>query len=289
VLIVLFSIAVQCTKGLSRPILTKPEDLPTDVLMMYKKGKSEYMHANIINTKQVISGDLPTNFDGRQQWPTCIHPVLDQAQCGSCWSFAATETLSDRYCIFSMGQKDSVNIVLSPQNLLSCEKLNLGCSMGSLPEWAWSFLTSTGVASMACVPYTSGNGSVPHCQHTCADGSSIKYYKAKNYTHVGSFLEPSRHIESIMQALLQGPVDVTFIVYEDFDEYKGGIYRHTEGKYAGIHSVKVVGYGTENGTDYWLVQNSWGTTFGEKGFFRILRGVNECSIEELVYTGVPDL
>ena len=85
---------------------------------------------------QQIGEDLPTSFDTRQAFPGCIHGVLDQGRCGSCWAFASSEVLSDRLCIDL-----KVNVTLSPQNLLECEKEHLGCLMGSMPEWAWGFLT----------------------------------------------------------------------------------------------------------------------------------------------------
>ena len=89
-------------------------------------------------------------------------------------------------------------------------------------------------------------------------------------------------------ALVQdGPVAVSFQVYGDFMTYQSGIYQHT-----GLtdhfnpfeitnHVVLVVGYGQENGVKFWTVKNSWGATWGEEGFFRIRRGVDECAIESI--------
>ena len=73
---------------------------------------------------------------------------------------------------------------------------------------------------------------------------------------------------------------------QDFEDYAGGIYQRTTGKPAGGHAVKIVGWGVENGTKYWKVANSWNPYWGEKGFFRIVRGKNECGIEDQV-TGSP--
>jgi C1A family cysteine protease len=61
--------------------------------------------------------------------------------------------------------------------------------------------------------------------------------------------------------------------------YKSGIYKFTQGKFLGGHAVKIIGWGTENGINYWIVANSWGTKWGEEGFFRIQQG--ECSFENI--------
>lgn len=90
-----------------------------------------------------------------------------------------------------------------------------------------------------------------------------------------------------MKEVLRGPIDATFSVYEDFRSYKEGIYHHVTGKFQGLHSVKVIGYGSEKGVDYWLVQNSWGTKWGMNGLFKIKRGSDECGIERDFYAGDP--
>ena len=68
-------------------------------------------------------------------------------------------------------------------------------------------------------------------------------------------------------------------VYEDFYAYKSGVYQHVTGKQNGGHGVKLMGWGVDNGVKYWLVANSWGTVFGEQGYFKIKRGNNECGFE----------
>ena len=83
-----------------------------------------------------------------------------------------------------------------------------------------------------------------------------------------------------------GSVEVAFTVYSDFENYASGIYKHTGGSYLGGHAVKMVGWGTENGVDYWKIANSWNPYWGEKGFFRIVRGTNECGIEGTVSAGL---
>jgi len=76
-----------------------------------------------------------------------------------------------------------------------------------------------------------------------------------------------------------GPIVTGFTVYEDFMTYKSGIYQHTTGKMMGGHAVRIIGFGSENGVDYWLVANSWNNNWGEKGLFRFIRGTNNCDFE----------
>ena len=212
----------------------------------------------------------PRRLTGANITLLCVHPVLNQGQCGSCWAFAASEVLSDRFCIASNG---STNVILSPGELLACEKLNLGCTMGSLPQWAFSYIKKNGVVSDACVPYTSGNGKTQkcppngQCTNSTAPGNNTRYY-VESYNHCGSLLNPSTHVNEIMKCILDGgPVDATFNVYSDFDGYEDGVYTHKTGSYKGLHSVKVVGWGRDDasGYDYWIVQNSWGRFWGEPG------------------------
>ncbi|UMM33861.1 hypothetical protein L5515_007182 [Caenorhabditis briggsae] len=71
--------------------------------------------------------------------------------------------------------------------------------------------------------------------------------------------------------MTNGPVEASFTVYEDFYIYKKGVYQYTAGEVLGGHAIKIIGWGTEHGTDYWLIANSWGADWGENGFFKIRR------------------
>lgn len=75
------------------------------------------------------------------------------------------------------------------------------------------------------------------------------------------------------------------IGYSDFLTYKSGVYRHRTGQRLGLHAIKMLGWGVDNGVKYWLMANSWNSDWGENGFFRILRGENECGVEARILTG----
>jgi cathepsin B len=222
-----------------------------------------------------FNGDVPKKFDARKEWGNCVHEIRDQAHCGSCWAFGASEALSDRFCIASKG---SVNVVLSPEDMVACDNWNMGCNGGILP-WAWSYLTKTGVVSDSCFSYSSKDGSVPKCAKSCEDGSAFKKYKCQ----AGSVVE-ARGVDAIKNEILSnGPVETGFTVYEDFMSYEKGVYHHTTGSQLGGHAVKIVGWGD----DYWICANSWGTGWGESGFFNI--GFGECGIDSAAYGCKPQL
>ena len=84
-----------------------------------------------------------------------------------------------------------------------------------------------------------------------------------------------------------GPVQGAFNVYRDFFSYKSGVYKHLSGSSAGGHAIKIVGWGVDSTSKlpYWIVANSWDVTWGLNGFFWILRGSDECGIEDNVWSG----
>ena len=85
--------------------------------------------------------------------------------------------------------------------------------------------------------------------------------------------------------MTNGPVEVAFSVYADFLTYKSGVYHHTSGSMLGGHAVKMLGWGVDSGTPYWIVANSWNPDWGNQGYFYIRRGHDECGIESEVVAG----
>jgi len=230
-------------------------------------------------------GDAPAEFDGRTDnaWNGCVHPVRDQGSCGSCWAFSAAEGLSDRFCIASGG---AVDVVMSPQDLVSCDTNNAGCNGGSGPSSA-SYLVNYGIVSDDCYNYMAVSGSCPSFD-SCPDSDEepIKY-KGSDYNQL-----PNDEAAIREEYYANGPCYVRFDVFSDFMSYAGGVYVHTTGGRLGGHAVHTVGWGTDadSGLDYWLIANSWGTNWGiEGGHFKIARGQNECGIDAGVVCTVPDV
>lgn len=190
-----------------------------------------YKRASVVST--------PENFDARTQWPSYIHEIRDQQQCGSCWAFGASEALSDRFAISTAGK---INVVLSPEDMVSCDDTNYGCGGGYM-ENAWEYLENYGIVTDSCFPYTAGKGVEAPCASQCVNDESFVKFKCKS----GSIVNPQTVDEIKSELYTHGPLEGAFTVYEDFFNYKKGIYHHVSGGIAGGHAIKVLGWGVENG------------------------------------------
>lgn len=247
---------------------------------------------------------VPASFDARTQWPGCptIGEIRDQSACGSCWAFGAAEAISDRYCTYFGATNPSARQVrVAAGNLMSCcDSCGNGCD-GGYPEAAWQYWIDSGLVDNTCEPYpfpscahhtsspiypncSSSIYPTPACPSACADGTSVS--AAKTYFGASSF-SLSGESDFQQELLTNGPIEVTMNVYQDFENYKGGVYQHVSGPLMGGHAVRLLGWGVDNGTPYWLVANSWNPSWGEKGFFRILRGTDESGIEDDGTAGAP--
>ncbi|XP_065186432.1 cathepsin B-like [Sycon ciliatum] len=249
-------------------------------------------------------GDLPTEFDARTKWPSCpsIGDIRDQGACGSCWAFGAVESISDRLCIHNQ-----VKVNISAEDLMACcHTCGNGCN-GGFPYEAMIYYTREGLVTggqynsrSGCQPYLIKScdhhivgkkepcgalEKTPSCKKTCEEG----YVKSfKDDTHRGQHAYHVREVTDIMQDIMtNGPVEAAFTVYKDFLQYKTGVYQHTTGTALGGHAVRILGWGVEDGTEYWLVANSWNSDWGAEGFFKIRRGHDECGIESGIVASMP--
>ncbi|KAI4383182.1 hypothetical protein MLD38_009051 [Melastoma candidum] len=249
------------------------------------------------------STKLPKEFDGRTAWSQCstIGRILDsiiimlwlkQGHCGSCWAFGAVESLSDRFCVHF-----GVNISLSVNDLLSCCGFlcGSGCD-GGYPIFAWRYLMHHGVVTEECDPYFDTTGCshpgcepgypTPKCVRKCVKGNQM--WRASKHYSVSAYRVHSDPHDIMAEVYKNGPVEVSYTVYEDFAHYKSGVYKHVTGDALGGHAVKLIGWGTSvDGEDYWLVANQWNRSWGDDGYFKIRRGTNECGIEGDVVAGLP--
>ena len=265
---------------------------------------------NIPVKKPMLRGDLPKEFDAAANWPQCpsIKEIRDQSVCGSCWAVGAAAAATDRWCIATEGK---VQDRLSSEDLLTCcDSCGFGCN-GGYPSAAWNWFVETGVTTGGeygskdwCNAYAFAkcehHGAVgpypecgktqptPECVEKCQEGYPVDYAKDKHFFK-DAYSVPD-DVKAIKTELMtNGPIEVAFDVFEDFMTYKSGIYQHVSGKMLGGHAVKLVGWGVEDGVEYWKVANSWNESWGEDGYFRIILGKDECGIESECVAGLPKL
>ncbi|XP_026735748.1 cathepsin B-like cysteine proteinase 3 [Trichoplusia ni] len=214
--------------------------------------------------------DLPIQFDARIKWPHCrtIGEIYNQFDCDSCWAHGAANTASDRICIHAHKQA-----VLSEQDLECAHPNATICHKGSAWE-GFQFWKANGLVTRNCKPYHPENLHQRKCSQICErDNNRRRYLEDKHYAEIVYQIDPRNVNEIKKELFFMGPIEATIYIYQDFYDlkngYTGGIYEHKFGKHLYLHSVRIIGYGVENGIEFWLVANSWGRSFGENGFFRI--------------------
>lgn len=216
---------------------------------------------------QVGNASLPASVD----WSTkgAVTPVKNQLQCGSCWAFSSTGSLEGAWAI-ATGNLVSV----SEQQLVDCARKfgEEGCS-GGLMDGAFRYAETVGMCTEDSYAYTAKNGicKASSCTAAIPKGGVVGFKDVKHGDE-----------QALMSAVAQQPVSVAIEADKmAFQLYKRGVL-------AGIcgdrldHGVLIVGYGTEDGTDYWKVKNSWGPSWGLEGYVKLLRGKagpGECGIK----------
>ena len=213
----------------------------------------------------VTLGSLPSSVDWTAK--NAVTPVKDQGQCGSCWSFSTTGALEGAYAI-KYGNLAS----FSEQQLVDCDTFgnggkDHGCN-GGLMDNAFSWISKNGgLCSEADYPYVSGTTKTAgNCAKTCHNvaGSAIAKFVD---------VQPASDL-AMMTALAQQPVSVAIEADQrEFQLYKSGVFTGACGTNLD-HGVLAVGYGSDAGSDYYKIKNSWSSTWGEKGYIRIGRGAS---------------
>jgi len=217
-----------------------------------------------LDSDNLLVESLPDSVD----WVSkgAVTPVKNQGQCGSCWSFSTTGSLEGAFYL-KTGTLDS----FSEQQLVDCDNRknggkDMGCN-GGLMDNAFSWIEKNkGLCTEDSYPYESGTTTTAgSCQTSCdvVSGSDIT-----SFTDV-----TPKSDEAMMTALSQQPVSIAIEAdQKDFQLYKSGVFTGSCGTNLD-HGVLAVGYGTsEDGTDFYKVKNSWGTTWGDVGYILLGRG-----------------
>jgi len=201
---------------------------------------------------------LPTSFDARTKgW---IPAVRSQGQCGSCWAFSAAASVSASHA----KKTGKTPLVLSEQELVDCESHSQGCSWGYL-YYALEY-AKKGLMLNSDYSYTATQG-------------SCKYNSGKVKVKVSSFTSVSSAVSSIKTAVQDAGIVAAAIDATKLHSYDDGIISASGCSTSTNHFVNIIGWGKNGSTEYWLVRNSWGSWWGESGYFRIVTGSNACGIE----------
>jgi len=288
------------------------------------KLKTDADYKEFLNPKpeflEEYSGDIPSDFDVRTAFPDCADVsghIGDQSSCGSCWAFGSTMAFNDRHCI-ATGDLTFLSTEDTTANCGFLHCASMGCN-GGHPGAAWNWFKGSGVVTgggyemigqgQTCGPYSlapcahhvPATEKYPACPSSeystpslkkCSEAAYAKEYSddkikaASAYDlSCGSF-SSSDCLEKVQRDIMQyGSATMAFTVYEDFPTYKSGVYKHVSGSQLGGHAVRLLGWGVENGEDYWLIANSWNEEWGNGGTFKIARGNNECGIEGNIQAG----
>jgi cathepsin L len=205
------------------------------------------------------------SVDWRQK--NAVTPVKNQQQCGSCWAFSTTGSTEGAHAI-----KTGNLVSLSEQQLVDCSQAqgNQGCNGGLMDQGFQYIITNNGITTEAAYPYTAQDGT---CNTNVTAAATIS-----------SFVDVTAGSETALLAATNiGPVSIAIEADQEcFQFYSGGILSDPSCGMQLDHGVLVVGYGTDSTTNtpYWIVKNSWGASWGESGYIRLIRGTNECGVAQ---------
>lgn len=200
----------------------------------------------------------PLNFDWRQQ--NKVTSVKNQGACGACWAFATLGSVESQYAI-----KHNQLINLSEQQLVDCDVVDMGCDGGLLHTAFEQMIQMGGLEQEHDYPYQAQND---YCK---IDPSKYVVSIVGCYRYV---LQYEEKLKDLLRAV--GPIPMAIDAAGIVDYYRG-IINYCENN--GLnHAVLLVGYGVENNIPYWTFKNTWGSDWGENGYFRLRQNINACGM-----------
>jgi cathepsin X len=244
--------------------------------------------------------EVPDNLDWRNMngtnflsWNKNQHiPVY----CGSCWAQGSTSALADRFNIL-LKDTSATPVALDAQVIVNCRAG--GSCEGGNPGGVYEFAAENGIPDSSCEQYVAVDGdgkctAKEHCKdctwppcpvgETCQDKCWAVDYKHYYTSHYYSLSGATKMKAEIMK---YGPISCGIHADTKFEAYTGGIYSEFKLLPMINHEISVVGWGVEDGTEFWIGRNSWGTYWGEGGFFRMATGMYGLGIEHDCVAGIP--
>ena len=231
-----------------------------------------------VPTKSASSG----TFDWRDSG--VVTDVKNQKYCGSCWAFSATETVESQYALNGGSLTE-----LSVQQTVSCDTTDSGCSGGwYYTAWEDYMEPNGGLALDSTYPYDTATafGHASTCDTTkeseVVSGTTPSSYMWATDT-CSSFRCNNQDEDTLKDNLVSyGPVSIACDASE-WSSYTSGVFSSSDCSSSAFkldHAIQLVGYNSEASTPYWIVRNSWDTTWGEDGYIYLEMGVNACGIAD---------
>ena len=244
--------------------------------------------------KDIDEKTLAKNWDWRNVGGNSFVPKpRRQNSCGSCYIFSTVSSLESRLRVMT-NNKDKTEF--SRQFPLSCSFYTEGCE-GGYPILVGKFFNEFEIVPDECFEYEAKN--VP-CSQVCNYTKYPKKYTVSKYEYLGGFYTATSEVDMMKEIRARGPIPGNITVPWSFSYYSNGIYTNDVEivPNAGVlskstlfdkniswekvdHSILIIGWGEEKGVKYWIGMNTWGEEWGENGYFKILRGENECSVESM--------
>jgi len=260
------------TYGLNKFSDLTPEEFASTVLMTPFLGSPDLEKKE--NLLSIANIQAPDTFDWRNKG--AVTAVKDQAQCGSCWAFSVTENIESMW-ILAKGLTNNTMEPLSPQQIVDCDDSDEGCNGGD-PPTAYDYIKSAGgLEADKDYPYKAKDGK-------CAFKKSDVVATISSWKYACSSYEESTLKDNLVA---WGPVSIC-VDARYWQDYQSGVMTAFECDWIVEldHCVQAVGYDMTASTPYWIVRNSWGTDWGEKGYILIEYGYNSCGLTTEASTAV---
>ncbi|EFA84586.1 peptidase C1A family protein [Heterostelium album PN500] len=247
--------------------------------------------------------DLPSYFDWRnitsegydapRSFVTVTRNQHLPQYCGSCWAFGTTSALGDRIKIARNAQFPEID--LAPQVLLNCMGSGDSCDGGD-PTEAYEYILNKGISDETCAPYEAidnecnAEGICKNCNYDLSDPTAKCFAQTTYTTYFVKEHGLVNGTEAMMAEIYaRGSIACGVVVEDAFESYSSGVFTTNSQSTEINHEISIVGWGTLNGIDYWIVRNSWGTYWGQLGYALVQRGVNLIQIESDCDWAVPQL